>query len=65
MLRSSRPSFGGMEYQRERGLLIAADGTQLDQNVAMEEALSQLTIEAILNEELQDQDMERGSRSVC
>jgi hypothetical protein len=54
-----------MEYQRERGLLIAADGTQLDQNVAMEEALSQLTIEAILNEELQDQDMERGSRSVC
>jgi ubiquitin len=64
MLRSSRPSFGGMQYQRERGLLIAADETQLDQKVAIEEALSQLTIEAILKEELQDQDVERESRSV-
>jgi hypothetical protein len=54
-----------MQYQRDRRLLIASDETQLDQAVAIEEALSHLTIEALLNEELQEQDMERESRSVC
>jgi hypothetical protein len=56
-----------MQYHRERGLLIADDKpelnqlNQLDQSVAIEEALSQLTIDEILNEGLQYQDVERGN----
>jgi hypothetical protein len=65
ILRSSRSSFGGMQYPRERGLLTVADETKLDQTVAIEEALSELTIDAILKEELEDQDIERESESVC
>lgn len=65
ILRSSRLSFGGMQYPRERRLLTVADEAQLDQTVAIGEALSEPTIEAILKEELEDQAMERESGSVC
>ena len=57
ILRSSRQSYGGMKYPRNRDLLTASDETHSDENSAIEDALSQLAIEAILNQELQDHDV--------
>jgi hypothetical protein len=65
VIRASRPSFGRMQYRRNRGLLAAADPPGvMDDVAAMQEAQSQLKIEAIIREELDNQDLDEEQRAV-
>ncbi|KAH7035982.1 uncharacterized protein B0I36DRAFT_347689 [Microdochium trichocladiopsis] len=71
ILRASRPSFGGMTCPRNRKLLTAAADhstntlSVLENSLATQEALSQLEIEAILREDLENLDREEDRQAIC
>ncbi|KAI1840949.1 hypothetical protein JX266_012885 [Neoarthrinium moseri] len=71
VLRASQKSFGGQPYQRNRGLLTIVDDDahdridDLEDLAAQQEALSQLEIEAIILEDVENQDHAESSRAAC